>query len=161
MKIHVLCVGKPGGLLADAIEEYESRARRYWPLEVVEVKEERAGKGMRADVIRSAESARLLERAPKGARLVALTRTGDSLSSERMAKDLAAMAVEGAAGIAWLIGGAYGLSDEVLKTADARRRLSTLTLTHEMARLVLAEQLYRAGTIVRGEPYHKARGKEG
>ena len=161
MKMHVLCVGRPGGLLADAIGEYESRARRYWPLDVIEVKEERAGKGVKAEAIRAAESARLLERVPKGARVVALTRTGDSISSERLAKDLATLAVQGAAGVAWLIGGAYGLSDEVLKTADARQRLSTLTLTHEMARLVLAEQLYRAGTIVRGEPYHKARGKEG
>lgn len=160
MKVRVVCVGKAGALLAEATAEYEARARRYWPLDVIEVKEERAGKGKSVEAVRAAESARLLERVAPGTRLVALTRTGDAVSSERLAKDLETMAVAGAAGVTFLIGGAHGLSDEVLQTADARVRLSTLTLPHDMARLLLAEQLYRAGTIVRGEPYHKARGEE-
>ncbi len=157
MKISVLGVGKPGALLADAIAEYEARARRYWTLEVVEVKEERARKGASPDAVRAAESSRLLKRVPTGVVLVALTRTGDALSSARLARELEALAIDGHAGMAFLIGGALGLSDDVLRAVDRRLRLSTLTLPHDIARLVLAEQLYRAGTIVRGEPYHKAR----
>jgi 23S rRNA (pseudouridine1915-N3)-methyltransferase len=64
-------------------------------------------------------------------------------------------ATHGSAGAAFLIGGALGLADEVLRAADRRMRLSTFTFPHDIARLMLAEQLYRAGTIVRGEPYHK------
>lgn len=160
MKVVVLCIGKPGSLLADAIDEYETRARRYWPLEVIELKEERAGKGVRPEDVQAAESKRLLERVPADVRLVAMTRTGNASSSARIAKDLETLAVQSAPGIAYVLGGAYGLSDDVLRGADARLRLSTLTLPHDLARLVLAEQLYRAGTIVRGEPYHKARGDE-
>lgn len=157
MKIRIVCVGRPGALLGGAIAEYEERARRYWPIDIVEVKEERAGKGVSVQSVRAAESDRLMQRIAPGTRVVALTRTGDPVSSERLAKDLERMAVHGAPGVTFVIGGAAGLADEMLERADARLRLSTLTLPHEMARLLLAEQLYRAGTIVRGEPYHRAR----
>ncbi len=149
-------MGKPAALLADAIAEYERRARRYWSLDVVEVREEKAHKGMAAERVRAAESTRLLERMPEGAELVALTRTGESWSSTGLARYLEALALHGGAGAAFAIGGAYGLSDELLRRARHRLSLSALTFPHELARLLLAEQLYRAGTILRGEPYHKA-----
>ena len=152
-----MVVGKPGSLLADAIAEYEARAQRYWPLEIVEVKEERAGKGVPISSVTLAETDRLRERLPRGATVVALTRTGDATSSERLARDIQGLAASGAPGMAFLIGGAYGLSDQVLRNADRRLRISTMTLPHDFARLILMEQLYRAGTITRGEPYHKAR----
>ncbi len=156
MKVSVLVVGKPGPLLAGAISEYEARARRYWTLDVVEVREEKAHKGMPAERVRTAESARLLERVPDGAELVALTRTGESWSSSGLARYLAGLALHGGAGAAFVIGGAYGLPEELLRRARHRLSLSTFTLPHDLARLFLAEQLYRAGTILRGEPYHKA-----
>jgi 23S rRNA (pseudouridine1915-N3)-methyltransferase len=157
LKVWVIAVGKPGPLLAEGIAEYEIRARRYWLLETIEVKEERLRKNTPPMVASAAESDRLLARVPPGATVVALTRTGDSISSERLARDLDALAVSGAAGMAFMIGGAHGLSTRALQTADRRLRLSTMTLPHDLARLFLMEQLYRAGTIVRGEPYHKAR----
>lgn len=98
----------------------------------------------------------MMERIPPELRRVALTRTGDPTTSERLSRDLARLSVESSPGVAYLIGGAHGLSDDVLRDAHARLRLSTLTLSHDLARLVLAEQLYRAGTIMRNEPYHKA-----
>ncbi len=156
MKVSVLAVGKPGPLLADAINDYEARARRYWTLDVVEVREEKARKGMPAERVRAAESARLLERVPEGAELVALTRTGESWSSSALARYLERLALHGRAGAAFVIGGAYGLAEELLRPARHRLSLSTFTLPHDLARLCLAEQLYRAGTILRGEPYHKA-----
>lgn len=157
MKLTVLVVGKAGALLGDAIAEYEKRASRYWPLDVVEVREEKAHKGLPSERVRAAESERLAERVPDGAELVALTRTGEAWSSSRLAQYLQELAVRGRAGAAFAIGGAYGLSDDLIGRAAQRLSLSKLTLPHDLARLLLAEQLYRAGTIVRGEPYHKAR----
>jgi 23S rRNA (pseudouridine1915-N3)-methyltransferase len=158
VKVTLLVVGRPDRLLREAVEEYERRAARYWSFEAIEVKEERAHRNTPAERTREAESARLAERVPPGTELIALTRTGDAWSSSRLARHLQQLAVHGAPGATFVIGGALGLSDQLLKTADRRMRLSTLTLTHEIARLVLAEQLYRAGTIARGEPYHRGEG---
>lgn len=156
MKLHVLAVGRPGALLAEAIGEYERRAARYWGLEVVEVREERARKGSPVARVRDAEAERLLERVPAGVETVALTRDGESWDSTALARYLGGLAVQGRAGAAFLIGGAYGLGNAALERAHRRLSLSAFTFPHELARLLLAEQLYRAGTIVRGEPYHKA-----
>ncbi|HEX2166414.1 MAG TPA: 23S rRNA (pseudouridine(1915)-N(3))-methyltransferase RlmH, partial [Longimicrobiales bacterium] len=122
--------------------------------------EERAGRGLDEDAIRNAEGERLLRRVPKGAEVIALTARGDAWSSRRLARYIERSAVEALPGIAFLIGGALGLSDNVLKEADRRMRLSTFTLPHDLARLMLLEQLYRTGTIARGEPYHKGRDSE-
>jgi 23S rRNA (pseudouridine1915-N3)-methyltransferase len=155
VKLLIVAVGRPGRLLAEAVAEYERRAARYWPLEVIEVREERARRTAAPERIRAAESERLLKRVPFGVELIALTRTGDAWSSTRLATMLQRHATHDGAGAAFLIGGALGLADEVLRAADRRMRLSTFTFPHDIARLMLAEQLYRAGTIVRGEPYHK------
>jgi 23S rRNA (pseudouridine1915-N3)-methyltransferase len=156
MRLDVIAVGRPGPLLADAIAEYEQRAARYWPLSVIEVRSERATKGRTEAAVREAEGKRLLERVPPESRVIALTREGgDAWASLRLARHLEEMASGGVPGMAFLIGGALGLAESVLRLADRRMRLSTFTLPHDLARLVLAEQLYRAGTIVRGQPYHK------
>mgnify|MGYP001348580998 CR=1 FL=1 len=155
VKLWIVAVGRPGRLLADAIAEYERRAQRYWSIEVVEVREEKAGKGRTPEQVKAAEAKRL-QPVPAGVEIVALTRKGEAWSSTRLARYLEALAVQGRAGAAFLIGGAWGLAEDLLARASHRLSLSSLTLPHELARLVLAEQLYRAGTILRGEPYHKA-----
>lgn len=155
MKVRIVAVGRPGRLLADAIAEYERRASRYWSLEVAEVKEERAHKGTPDDMVRNAEAERILQRVPDGFELIALTRTGDAWPSTRLSQYLQQLGVQGTAGVAFVIGGAIGLGDAVLKRATRQLRISDFTLPHELARLVIAEQLYRAGTIARNEPYHK------
>jgi 23S rRNA (pseudouridine1915-N3)-methyltransferase len=155
LKVRIVAVGRPGRLLAEAIAEYERRASRYWSLDVAEVKEERAHKGTPDDTIRNAEAERILQRVPDGFELIALTRTGDAWSSTRLSQYLQQLGVQGSAGVAFVIGGAIGLGDAVLKRATRQLRISDFTLPHELARLVIAEQLYRAGTIARNEPYHK------
>jgi 23S rRNA (pseudouridine1915-N3)-methyltransferase len=155
VKIALICVGRAGGTLEPAIREYEKRAARYWTLDVVEVKEERARKGVTEDHVREAEAERILKRVPKQAELVALTRTGDAWSSARLARHFQRQMTMGGADIVYVIGGAFGLSDGIMKDARRRMRLSTFTMPHDLARLVLLEQLYRAGTIIRNEPYHK------
>ena len=157
MKVWLLAVGRPGALFAEAVAEYEKRAARYWNFESVEVKEERAHKGLDEEQIREAESQRLVERVPTGADVIALTRDGQPWSSADLARYFESLAMSGRNGAAFLIGGALGLSATSLRKANKQISLSAMTLTHEMARVLLTEQIYRAGTIARGEPYHKAR----
>lgn len=154
MKVWVAVVGKPrDAALAAAIREYESRAARYWPLEVVEVKEEPSRSATEAVVMRK-EGERILARLPTTARLVLCDPGGDACDSTRFARFLQDER-ERAQDVAFVIGGAHGIGSEVRARPHRRLALAPWTLPHELARLVLAEQLYRAGTIVRGEPYHK------
>jgi 23S rRNA (pseudouridine1915-N3)-methyltransferase len=151
MKFIVAAVGAPrDAALAAAIREYETRAARYWPLEVREVREERDGP---PKSVVEKESARLAAKV-KGATLVACDETGKTMSSTKFAKFMQD-ARERAKDIAFVIGGANGLGEDIKTSAEQRLSLAPWTLPHELARLVLAEQLYRAGTIVRREPYHK------
>ncbi len=154
MRVALLAVGRPRHAgLADAIRDYETRAARYWPLDVIEVKEESA-RGATQDQVRDREADRLVERLPADARVVACDPAGEVQDSAAFAQWLAAQR-DRAQSVAFVIGGAYGLGQAVRQRASRRLALAPWTLPHELARLVLAEQLYRAGTIVRGEPYHK------
>ena len=153
MRLVVAAVGKPrNAALAAAIDDYETRAARYWPLDVHEVREERAG-SLSREIVKDREGERLADRAGT-ARIVACDAGGKSFTSEEFAAWLQRER-EGDRDAAFVIGGAYGLSDEILRRASMKISLAPWTLSHELARLVLAEQLYRAGTIIRGEPYHK------
>jgi len=150
----VAVVGKPrDASLAGAIREYEGRAGRYWPLHISEVREEPARSGS-ADLVREREAERLLAVIPTGAHVVACELSGKAMSSEEFSAWLQQLR-ERARDVAIVIGGAFGLGKAVRERAAATLALAPWTLPHELARLVLAEQLYRAGTIVRGEPYHK------
>lgn len=155
MKVWVHAVGRPGALLGEAIAEYEARAARYWSLEIAEVKAERATGGRGAADVMAREAERLRERISPGSDVIALTREGRRWSSTELAGHLQELALRSQPGAAFLIGGAFGLHPELIAGATRRLSLSAFTLPHDVARLVLAEQLYRAGTIVRGEPYHK------
>ena len=155
MKVTLLVVGRVKGAMADPIEEYEQRIRHYFSFEVVEVKEQSASGGRSPEQVMETEGERLLARLPDGAKVVALDRGGTRGSSERLARELDGLAVSAHPGMALVIGGAFGLAPGVLQRADERLSLSSMTLPHEMARLFITEQVYRAGTILRGEPYHK------
>jgi len=157
MKVRVLCVGEARGPLQAAIEDYEGRAGRYWSFDVTAVAGG-VGKARKADPnrVRQAEEERLLARLPKrGGALVALTREGKALSSRALADFLAERAVRSTEEVTFVIGGAFGLGKGILERSSLRLALSPMTLPHEVARLILVEQLYRAGTILRNEPYHK------
>lgn len=158
MRIVLLSVGRLRGPLADAVSEFETRAARYFSFESREVKEEPATRSRDVEQVMSAEGERLLARLPAGYELVALDRTGRPWSSEQLAAHLEAAGVRATPGIAFAIGGAFGLSDALLGRATHLLSLSAMTLPHDLARLVLAEQIYRAGTILRREPYHKGTG---
>jgi 23S rRNA (pseudouridine1915-N3)-methyltransferase len=155
MEVGVVSVGRPGRLLESAIAEYEGRAARYWKLRVTTVRAEAASRNRPPAEVRRAEAGRLRSGAPAGHDLIGLTRAGEAWSSERLAEYLEELGVRGAPGTTFLVGGASGLDPDLLRECRFRLSLSPMTLPHDLARLVLAEQLYRAGTISRGEPYHK------
>jgi 23S rRNA (pseudouridine1915-N3)-methyltransferase len=154
MRLVVAVVGKArNAALGEAIRDYETRAARYWPLDVHEVREERAGSAP-VEKVKEREGERLAEQIPDRAQTVLCEPGGKSFDSEGFAQMLQ-RAREDDRDLAFLIGGAFGLSASLAQPSTMRLSLAPWTLPHEIARLVLAEQIYRAGTIVRGEPYHK------
>ncbi len=156
MKLRLICVGKISETyLRDGVDEYAARIRRYLPLTTVELKEEKGG-GRKADprYLRDKEGERLLQRIPPEAFVVVLDERGKSLGSEELSALLERHMVQGTAEVALVLGGAYGLSEPVRRRADLLLSLSAMTFTHQMARLIVLEQLYRGLTILRNEPYH-------
>lgn len=152
MRFLLCVVGRPrDAALAAAIADYETRAARYWPLEIREVKAAPGGRD--ATGARTLEAERLLQAAGEAARVVC-DESGTVLTSRAFADWLQSLR-EQARDVAFVIGGAYGVAESVRRGADRLLSLAHWTLPHQVARLVLAEQLYRAGTILKGEPYHK------
>lgn len=154
MRVLLVAVGRPRDpALAAAIAEYEARAARYFKFDAIEVRD---APPVRDEArAREEESAALLGAVPEGFEIVALDPGGAEWTSEEMARFLGDLGLYGRPGAAFVLGGPRGLAEPVLTRASRRWALSRLTLPHELARLVVAEQLYRAGTILRGEPYHK------
>jgi 23S rRNA (pseudouridine1915-N3)-methyltransferase len=151
--IRLVVVGRPRGPLRDAAADYEGRLGRVLRLEVVEVREEPLQRGTPAEVM-AREAARIAPHV-EGLRLVGLDRGGAALRSEELATLLRDLEETPPQRTAFVIGGAAGLDSALLERADRRLSLGPLTLPHQLARVVLAEQLYRATTILRGEPYHR------
>lgn len=140
-------------MLGVAIAEYERRACRYWPLVVKEVKEA-GGRATAPAVTRRQEGERLLDACLSRGEVVACDERGSAMTSAAFAVWLGRLRDTGGA-VTFVIGGAFGLDDAVRARATKLLAVAPWTVPHEMARLVLTEQLYRAGTILRGEPYHK------
>ena len=153
MRVAIVSVGRPKAPLSEAIGAYEGRIPHYFTFESIEVKES----GRRESPVRMVEDEgeRLLARVPRQHELVALHRQGRRWSSDRLASYLSDAGVRSLPGVTFVIGGAFGLSRAIIDRADHLFSLSSMTLPHELARLILAEQIYRAGTILQGEPYHK------
>jgi len=154
MAFYVVAVGKmKDNAVRNACMDYAVRIAKHLKLEVVEVKD--SGRpDKQAAAARDDEGRSLMKAIPDRARIVALTRTGVGESSSRFAERMIEWRDRGV-DVAFVVGGAHGLAEEVVRRADLRMSISAMTLPHELARLVLLEQLYRACTIMRGEPYHK------
>ena len=154
MKIRLLSVGKDrSGLFEPAVQEYAARLSHYCRLEVVELAEARKEAGVAQAI--ADEGRRILGKLHPGECLVALDERGKSLTSAALSQWLGRQQDAGR-DVCFCVGGANGLADEVRRRADLTLSLSALTLPHRLARLVIAEQLYRAFTLLRGEPYHRA-----
>jgi 23S rRNA (pseudouridine1915-N3)-methyltransferase len=153
VRLRVVAVGRDrSGLYAPAIEEYAKRLGRYVRFELVEVPEAKKHAGTAQ--AKEEEAAALLAKLGPRERIVALDERGAEWTSVAFA-DRVRRWTEGGRDVALVIGGSDGLSRGVLDRAEETLALSRMTLAHRLARLVLVEQLYRAMTILRGEPYHK------
>ncbi len=153
MKVRLLAVGRDrSGLYAPAVEEYVSRLVRILKFELVELPEAKKQAG--TPQARDEEAATILARIEPRERVVALDERGEEPTSLELARRVERWMTRGQ-DVALVIGGSDGLAPAVLERAQERLALSRMTLAHRLARLMLVEQLYRAMTILRGEPYHK------
>ncbi len=151
MKISILSPWKQAKDLKAREEDYLKRLRRHASVTIEEIK---GAKGEKKEAVRK-EGEFLLAKLRRGSYIVALTEDGKSHDSRQFSKWLEVMGLQGRSDITFVIGGAAGLSREILDKADARLSLSAMTFPHQLARLVLVEQIYRAFTLIKGEPYHK------
>lgn len=158
MRITVAAVGRiKETYLAEGIGAFSKRIAPYARLQVVEIGEEKMPPNpspAQKQKTLALEGGRLLKQVPSGSYLIALDVAGKPVSSEELAAKLAALGLAGDSRIAFLIGGAFGLSDGVRAAAKERLSFSRMTFTHQMIRLLLLEQIYRAFKINAGEPYH-------
>jgi 23S rRNA (pseudouridine1915-N3)-methyltransferase len=153
VKLRLIAVGKDrSGLYAPAVDEYVKRLGRYLRFELVEVSEAKKHAG--TPQARDEEAETILSRVKPAEHLVALDERGEQLTSLELAARMDRWMKSGR-DVSLVIGGAAGLSPDLLARAKEKLALSRFTLAHRLARLVLVEQLYRAMTILRGEPYHK------
>ncbi|HET8632529.1 MAG TPA: 23S rRNA (pseudouridine(1915)-N(3))-methyltransferase RlmH [Gemmatimonadales bacterium] len=154
MQVTLLAVGRLRPSFREACDDYLRRLSRYVAMREVEVRE--ASRAPTPEVQRKDEAAQLLARVPEDSDLVCLARVGKAWSSAQLVEQVSRWQLR-ARPVAVLVGGSHGLDDALLERAEARWSLGPLTLPHELARVIVVEQLYRAWTILRGEPYHKAR----
>jgi len=148
----ILAVGRLRPAMREVADDYLRRLERYAGVREVEVRE--ASREPTVAAQRNAEAARLSERTPAGSRVVALAREGKGWTSAELARRVDEWRLA-ARPVTFVVGGSHGLAAGLLERADVRWSLGPLTLPHELARVVVVEQLYRAFTILRGEPYHK------
>jgi 23S rRNA (pseudouridine1915-N3)-methyltransferase len=155
MRAKLIAVGeRMPGWVAEGFAEYAKRLSRDLPLELVDIRPGARGKGRDNARAMEAEGAALLAALPRDAHVVALDGRGTTWSSEQLADQLSNWRMAGR-DLAFLIGGPDGHAREVLQRANQRWSLGPLTLPHMLVRLVVAEQLYRAVTILNGHPYHR------
>lgn len=155
MRLSLLCIGRlSAGWLQEGVDDYARRVGRYLPLKVDELKECKLGKKGDQRKIIQLEGEQLLARVPQGAYTVALDEKGKLFRSEDLADFLNRHMLDSTPELSFIIGGPYGLSSEIKEKADLKMSLTPMTLTHQMARLILLEQIYRGLTILRNEPYH-------
>ncbi|MDO6656493.1 23S rRNA (pseudouridine(1915)-N(3))-methyltransferase RlmH [Anaerobacillus sp. 1_MG-2023] len=159
MNISIVTVGKlKEKYLKQGIAEYTKRLGPFAKVEVIEVSDEKAPENL-SDTemlqVKKAEGDRIMSKISSDAHVIALAIEGKMKTSEQLARDLDQLATYGKSKIAFVIGGSLGLSDDVLKRANDTLSFSKMTFPHQLMRLILVEQVYRAFKINRGEPYHK------
>ena len=159
MNITIITVGKlKEKYLKQGIDEYLKRLTAYAKVDIVELPDEKAPETL-SDVemlqIKDKEGERILSKINPDAHVIALAIEGKMKTSEELADTIDKLGTYGKSKITFIIGGSLGLSQEVMKRADEALSFSKMTFPHQLMRLILVEQIYRAYRIIRGEPYHK------
>lgn len=159
MNISIISVGKlKEKYLKAGIEEYTKRLGSYTKINEIEVADEKAPEQLSEadmEIVKRKEADRILAKISPDAYVIALAIDGKMKTSEALAKDIESLMTYGRSKIVFVIGGSLGLHDDVLKRADEKLSFSKMTFPHQLMRLILVEQVYRAFRIMKGEPYHK------
>lgn len=159
MKVSIISVGKlKERYLKDGIAEYSKRLSRFCDLRITEVEDEQAPVTLSAaqeEQIKKKEAERILSKVRNGDFLIVLDAAGTKKDSEEFASVLQNCMTSGRSNIIFIIGGSLGLDADLIKKADLRLSLSDMTFPHQLARLILMEQIFRAFKIINGETYHK------
>ncbi len=159
MKITILCVGKvKEKFYRDAIEEFSKRLSRYCKLEIIEVSDEKTqeqASETEIRLIKDKEGERILKNIKEDSYVICLCIDGKQLDSVALSEKVDALTVGGISHICFVIGGSLGLSDAVIKRGDYHLSFSKMTFPHQLMRVILLEQVYRAFRILNNEPYHK------
>jgi len=159
VNIQIVSVGKlKEKYLKMGIEEYTKRLGAYAKVDVVEVPDEKAPEQLSPadmEIVKKKEADRILAKIGADTYVIALAIEGKMKSSEQLASDLESLMTYGRSKIAFVIGGSLGLHEDVMKRADEKLSFSKMTLPHQLMKLVLVEQIYRAFRIIKNEPYHK------
>ena len=159
MHIQIVAVGKlKEKYLVQGIAEYVKRLGPYAKVQMSEVADEKAPETMSAAeeaMVKQKEGERILAQLKSDTYVIAMAIDGSLWTSDQLAGSLDQLATYGRSSVAFVIGGSLGLSQDVLKRADAKLSFGQITFPHQLIRLVLVEQIYRAFKIMRGEPYHK------
>lgn len=159
MKITVLCVGKiKEKFYTQAVEEYSKRLSRYCKLDIIELSDEKTPDNASEQMnlaIKSKEGERILANIRQDDYVIALAIEGKMLDSVELSQHMERLGIEGKSSLVFVIGGSLGLSKEVLDRADYKLSFSKMTFPHQLMRVILLEQVYRAYRIMKNEPYHK------
>ncbi len=159
MNIQIITVGKlKEKYLKMGMDEYTKRLGSYAKMELIEVADEKAPENLSdadMEIVKKKEADRILSKIAPDTYVIALAIEGKMKSSEQLAADLESLMTYGKSKIAFVIGGSLGLHEDVMKRSDEKLSFSKMTLPHQLMKLVLLEQIYRAFRIMRGEPYHK------
>lgn len=159
MQIDIICVGKvKEQYLCDAIAEYSKRLGRYCKLNILEVADEKtpehASEGVERQ-IKAKEGERIAKHIKPGAYVIALAIDGQQVTSEGFARKIDQLGIQGVSHIQFVIGGSIGMDDAILRQANYKLSFSKMTFPHQLMRVILLEQVYRAYKINAHEPYHK------
>lgn len=159
MKITIIAIGKiKEQYLKNGLDEYLKRLSPFVKINVSEIADEKAPENLSENemlIVKQKEGSRILQQIKDNQYVIALAIEGESLSSEELANQIDTLSTHGKNNIVFIIGGSLGLSEDVYKRADKLLSFSKMTFPHQLMRLILIEQIYRAFKINRGEPYHK------
>ncbi len=157
MKVVFLAIGKTAApYLREAIADYEKRLKAYGTFEYRELPEVKNAQSLSREQLKQREGEALLKQLSEKDELILLDERGKQFLSEEWATFLEHKMLHGAKSLVFMVGGAYGFSEAVYERAASKLSLSLMTFSHQMVRLIFMEQLYRAFTIIKGEPYHHA-----
>jgi 23S rRNA (pseudouridine1915-N3)-methyltransferase len=155
MKIKFICIGKTGkSFLEEGEKEYLTRLKHYVSIERIEIADIRNAKSLTKDQIKAQEGKEILSKLVATDLLILLDERGEQFSSVSFSKFIQQKFNSGGRTLVFSVGGAYGFSDEIYQRANGKISLSSMTFSHQMVRMIFFEQLYRAMTILKGEPYH-------